>query len=175
MRTHGNLDKDQELNDAAWEASRGAVVGAAKVSRRAVSAYLCKTDMATVGIVLGGSWTRGIPIQSCLVSADIPITKASLLTRLIVVVSRSSSKCSPLSPPTAYCLLTICSFLQMSGMAGGSMIEADKRLRLHEVQMRRHKRTVRDAEVWRRYEEDFNISKAAASSPSSDNGKSDGD
>ena len=33
MRTHGNLDKDQELNDAAWEASRGAVVGAAKVSQ----------------------------------------------------------------------------------------------------------------------------------------------
>lgn len=32
MRTHGNLDKDEELNDAAWEASRGAVVGAAKVS-----------------------------------------------------------------------------------------------------------------------------------------------
>lgn len=59
------------------------------------------------------------------------------------------------------------SFLQMSGMAAGSMIEADKRLRLHEVQMRRYKRTARDAEVWRRYEEDFNISKNP-SSPSSD-------
>ena len=32
--------------------------------------------------------------------------------------------------------------------------------------MRRYKRTARDAEVWRRYEEDFNISKNA-SSPSS--------
>ena len=60
--------------------------------------------------------------------------------------------------------LTSRSFLQMSGMAGGSMIEADKRLRQHEVQMRRYKRTVRDAEVWRRYEEDYNISKQASSS-----------
>lgn len=50
----------------------------------------------------------------------------------------------------------------MSGMAIGSMIEADRRLRLHEVQMRRYKRTVRDAEVWRRYEEDFNIGKASS-------------
>ena len=57
----------------------------------------------------------------------------------------------------------------MSGMALGSMIEADKRLRLHEVQMRRYKRTTRDAEVWRRYEEDFNINKTS----SSPNGKSD--
>lgn len=55
----------------------------------------------------------------------------------------------------------------MSGMAGGSMIEADKRLRLHEVQMRRYKRTARDAEVWRRYEQDFNVSRGTSSADSS--------
>ena len=43
----------------------------------------------------------------------------------------------------------------MSGMAAGSMIEADKRLREHEVSMRKHKRVARDAEVWRRYEQDY--------------------
>lgn len=64
----------------------------------------------------------------------------------------------------------------MSGMAGGSMIEADKRLRQHEVQMRRYKRTVRDAEVWRRYEQDFNISKSAASeAPSGEDASAESD
>jgi hypothetical protein len=42
----------------------------------------------------------------------------------------------------------------MSGMTIGSMIEADRRLRTHELSMRMHKRIARDAEVWRRYEED---------------------
>ncbi|KAK4981970.1 hypothetical protein LTR66_009569 [Elasticomyces elasticus] len=46
-------------------------------------------------------------------------------------------------------------FLQMSGMTLGSMIEADRRLRAHEVMVRRHRRIARDAEVWRRYEQDF--------------------
>jgi len=32
VRKHGSLTHDEEINDAAWEAARGAVVGAAKVS-----------------------------------------------------------------------------------------------------------------------------------------------
>jgi hypothetical protein len=43
----------------------------------------------------------------------------------------------------------------MSGMTIGSMIEADKRLREHEVVVRRQKVMRRDAEVWRRYEADY--------------------
>lgn len=39
--------------------------------------------------------------------------------------------------------------------------------------MRRHKRTTRDAEVWRRYEQDFNISKGASSSSSTTEGPDD--
>lgn len=39
----------------------------------------------------------------------------------------------------------------MSGMAIGSMIEADNRLRAHELEVRKYKRVMRDAEVWRRY------------------------
>lgn len=43
----------------------------------------------------------------------------------------------------------------MSGMTLGSMVEADKRLRAHEVQVRRQRKLAKDAEVWRWYEEDF--------------------
>jgi hypothetical protein len=43
----------------------------------------------------------------------------------------------------------------MSGMTIGSMIEADRRLRAFEVSMRRRKRIERDAEAWRRFENDF--------------------
>nr|POE65138.1 hypothetical protein CFP56_34806 [Quercus suber] len=43
----------------------------------------------------------------------------------------------------------------MSGMTLGSMIEADQRLRMHEVQVRGRKKLARDAEVWRQYQQDF--------------------
>jgi len=43
----------------------------------------------------------------------------------------------------------------MSGMTIGSMIEADQRLREHEKIVRRERRITRDAEVWRRYEADY--------------------
>lgn len=43
----------------------------------------------------------------------------------------------------------------MSGMTIGSVREADKRLRAYEVQARRMRKVRRDAEVWRRYEEDY--------------------
>nr|OQO20654.1 hypothetical protein B0A51_10661 [Rachicladosporium sp. CCFEE 5018] len=52
-------------------------------------------------------------------------------------------------------------FLQMSGMTAGSMIEADRRLRSHEVLVRNQKKVARDAEVWRRYEAEY-LGKAAA-------------
>ncbi len=31
MRQHGSLERDEEANQAAWEAAQGAVLGAAKV------------------------------------------------------------------------------------------------------------------------------------------------
>lgn len=43
----------------------------------------------------------------------------------------------------------------MSGMVVGSMIEADNRLRAHEWSVRQQRKSLRDAEVWRRYEEEF--------------------
>jgi hypothetical protein len=42
-------------------------------------------------------------------------------------------------------------------MTLGGIIEADKRLIAHEKMMRRYHRQKRDAEVWRLYEEDFEI------------------
>ena len=43
----------------------------------------------------------------------------------------------------------------MSGMTFGSIVEADRRLRIHGAWQRQQKKVVRDAEVWRRYEEDY--------------------
>ena len=43
----------------------------------------------------------------------------------------------------------------MSGMTLGSMIEADRRLRAHELVVRKSKRLARDAEVWRAYEKQY--------------------
>lgn len=48
-----------------------------------------------------------------------------------------------------------CSFLQMSGMIFGSVIEADERLRIYGERSRRQKVMARDAAVWRKYEEEF--------------------
>lgn len=43
----------------------------------------------------------------------------------------------------------------MSGMTLGSIIEADQRLRDHGAWQRRQKKVARDAEVWRRYEQEY--------------------
>lgn len=48
-------------------------------------------------------------------------------------------------------------FLQMSGMTAGAIIDADRRLIAHEKMMRNRKKVARDAEVWRRYEEDYQL------------------
>ena len=51
--------------------------------------------------------------------------------------------------------LTPFSYIQMSGMILGGMIEADKRMIAYEHHVRHQRRLRRDMEVWRRYEEDF--------------------
>jgi hypothetical protein len=56
-------------------------------------------------------------------------------------------------------------------MVLGSMMEADKRLREHEILVRNQKKILRDAEVWRRYEEDY---QAQASASSREGGGGDG-
>jgi hypothetical protein len=45
----------------------------------------------------------------------------------------------------------------MSGMTFGSIVEADRRLRIHGAWQRQQKKVIRDAEVWRRYEEDYGL------------------
>ncbi|KAK7534361.1 uncharacterized protein J3D65DRAFT_483392 [Phyllosticta citribraziliensis] len=104
MRRHGSLEKDEEINSAAWVAARGAGVGAARWGIYSA-------------ILAGAGW------------AFSPIYR-NLTVQFKV-------------------------FLQMSGMIFGSMIEADRRLIQHEQVMRAQKRLVRDAEMWRHYEEEF--------------------
>jgi len=57
------------------------------------------------------------------------------------------------------------SFLQMSGMTFGSIVEADRRLRIHGAWQRQQKKVIRDAEVWRRYEEDYDLQRKTGSTP----------
>ncbi|KAG8630053.1 hypothetical protein KVT40_001672 [Elsinoe batatas] len=60
-----------------------------------------------------------------------------------------------LSPMYRGLTLQFKAFLQMSSMTFGSIIEADQRLRQHEVLVRQQKKIARDAEVWRRYETEY--------------------
>lgn len=46
-------------------------------------------------------------------------------------------------------------YLQMSGMTIGGCVEAERRMREHEQRTRRMRKIRRDAEVWRRYEQDY--------------------
>jgi hypothetical protein len=55
----------------------------------------------------------------------------------------------------------------MSGMTFGSIIEADRRLRIHGAWQRQQKKVARDAEVWRRYEEDYELQSKAGSAGAS--------
>ncbi|KAI9878734.1 MAG: hypothetical protein M1830_010640 [Pleopsidium flavum] len=124
MRQHASLQKDDEANAAAYEAAKGAVVGAAKVT---ALPFLSPTQIVhsrmTPGAFPWGAATAFLGAAGYLLS---PIYRG--LTVQFKV------------------------FLQMSGMTIGSMIEADRRLRDYEVTVRRNKRLARDAAVWDRYE-----------------------
>ncbi|WPG97461.1 Hypothetical protein R9X50_00023700 [Acrodontium crateriforme] len=105
-RKHASLAKDEELDEAAWVAARGAVVGAAK-------------------------WGAFSAVAAGVAFMYSPIYRG--LTFQFKV------------------------FIQMSGMTLGSMIEADRRLRSHELAVRRHKALARDAEIWKRYQQDHDL------------------
>ncbi|KAK5166123.1 uncharacterized protein LTR77_008384 [Saxophila tyrrhenica] len=124
-RTRGSLTKDAELNDAAWVAARGATVGAAKWGLFSAAAAAVAYNFSPI--------YRGLTFQFKVYVSLLP-----------------NHLFGPLL--NAHCYTR---FLQMSGMCIGSMIEADKRLRAHELLMRQRKRIARDAEVWRRYEEEL--------------------
>jgi hypothetical protein len=47
------------------------------------------------------------------------------------------------------------SYIQMSAMVFGGMLEADSRLMAYQLRMRNEKRLARDMEVWRRYEAEY--------------------
>lgn len=51
--------------------------------------------------------------------------------------------------------MSFSSYIQMSGMVVGSMIEADHRLREYEARMRMHKRLMRDKAMWENFERQY--------------------
>ncbi|KAI5198720.1 hypothetical protein E4T38_07371 [Aureobasidium subglaciale] len=129
---HGKLDTE-ETNAAAWQATRGAVTGAARV--RSYPQFFEEQRLSVL---------------------------AALLTGPIVghIFRRRGWHCVCLFTNIPWFDYTIQSvsaypFLQMSGMIFGSVIEADERLRIYGERSRRQKVMARDAAVWRRYEEEF--------------------
>ncbi|EGP85085.1 unnamed protein product [Zymoseptoria tritici ST99CH_1A5] len=104
MRKHGSLTQDEEVNEAAWVAGRGAAVGAAKWG-------IFSAIAAGVGMMYS------------------PLYRGTTIPFKV--------------------------FLQMSGMTLGSIIEADHRLIAHGKTVRARKKMAKDAEVWRRFEEDY--------------------
>lgn len=75
--------------------------------------------------------------------------------RQFIVEQRFNSKCKKGSHAHYFKLTLRCSYLQMSGMVLGGMIEADWRLRQYENQMRMQRRWMREKAKWQRYEEEF--------------------
>ncbi|KAF2261088.1 hypothetical protein CC78DRAFT_500747, partial [Lojkania enalia] len=104
MRHRASLTKDQETNDAAWEAARGALSGAAK-------------------------WGVFMGLFGATAYAFSPVYRG------LTVQFKT--------------------YIQMSGMIVGGMVEGDRRMRAYELQIRHQKRLTRDMEIWRRYEEDY--------------------
>ncbi|KAI9697952.1 MAG: hypothetical protein M1836_004305 [Candelina mexicana] len=134
MRQHGSLEKDSEVNAAAWEAARGAVSGAARWG-------LYFGVLGAAGFAFSPIY-RGLTVQFK-VSVPHPSYQTILFVRSSIHRVQELMKKSTIS------------FLQMSGMTIGSMIEADRRLRKYEGTVRREKRLVRDARVWDRYEREY--------------------
>ncbi|KAF2238703.1 hypothetical protein EV356DRAFT_269121 [Viridothelium virens] len=150
MREHGNLDTT-EANAAAWQAARGAVTGAARWG------LFC----GLAGI-LGYTFSplyRGLTIQfkvyvfflaPCSECNHQPQDSTVEISHYGPLGKKENKKKKNLEANRSPF-----SFLQMSGMTVGSMIEADKRLRAYEVEVRRQKKLARDAQMWRRYEQDY--------------------
>lgn len=105
------------------------------------------TNITTVGHLLRHRRPSSLPIQPRLPGPDLPIQS-------VHAFAFRNSIPVPLTPYLR--------FLQMSGMTAGSIIEADKRLRDHGAWQRRQKKVLRDAEVWRKYEEDYEEKAVAA-------------
>ncbi|RAR14299.1 Der1-like protein [Stemphylium lycopersici] len=104
VRQHGSLERDEETNEAAWEAARGALVGGTKWG-------------AFFAVAGGVAYT--------------------------------------LSPVYRGLTIQFKTYIQMSGMILGGMLEADKRMVNYQHRVRHHKRLARDMEIWRRYEDSY--------------------
>ena len=121
--------KDAEAVDAGWEATRGAIYGALKWG--AVTAVL-----GGIGYAVSPLY-RGLTVQFKVYVHFLYSKPTSSLSSLILN--------GPLGD----------SYIQMSGMVFGSMIEADYRLREYEARVRIQKRLQRDRAMWQKFEEEY--------------------
>ncbi|KAK8221184.1 hypothetical protein IWZ01DRAFT_490072 [Phyllosticta capitalensis] len=132
MRRHGSLEKDEEINSAAWVAARGAGVGAAKWGIYSA-------------VLAGAGWMFSPIYRNFTIQFKVFLQMSGMIFGRLV------------QPPSPFRT----SLLKIPH----SMVEADRRLIAHEQLMRAQKRRVRDAEMWRQYEEEFEDDVGAEPAP----------
>jgi hypothetical protein len=117
--------KGEEADNAAWEATRGAIYGALK--------------WGAVTAALGGLGYKFSPLYRGLtIQFKVYVQTTLIWPCSLVSVLRLQN-----------------SYIQMSGMVFGSMIEADYRLREYEARVRLQKRLQRDRAMWAKFEEQY--------------------
>ncbi|EKD14893.1 imidazoleglycerol-phosphate dehydratase [Drepanopeziza brunnea f. sp. 'multigermtubi' MB_m1] len=125
MHTSGGL-RSEEASDAAWEAGRGAVVGAAK--------------WGFFSAILGGVGWRISPIYKGL-TIQFKVCQVGNIRTQLGRMWNVKWKANCVS--------------MLKGMILGACLEADQRVREYEAKVRMHKRMVRDRAVWESYEKEF--------------------
>lgn len=131
MRSHDAL-KNEEANVAAWEASKGGLVGAAKWG-------------AVTGAVGALAYFTSPLYRSMTIQFKVYVQASDVL----VHVTRSIAH-------------TACRFLQMSGMVLGGMVEAELRLQEFEAQMRLRRKVMAEQARWKHYEQELAESSAGS-------------
>lgn len=154
-----DLKNDEELKAAYWEAARGGAAGAAKVCTFLHFIVRLSRSILKVSKFLTGFT---LPIIDQLTLLSVGICRPRVGNRRLLLESFiPRSHASIQGVCRSHLLLLIgsinfpYSFLQISIMTLGGIIEADKRLIAHEKMMRRHHRQKRDSEIWRLYKEDL--------------------
>ena len=155
MKHHGSL-RDEEATAGAWEAGRGAAIGATKV-RTYVGYFINNANQSSGVSVLPYLAQRCTDFRHC-------IDHLQFNTRWMY-------HCSGI---WSLALLTALRFIQMSGMILGGCLDADRRLREYEAKVRVRKRLGMDQTAWEQYELEFaemraREQRAAAAAANKDN------
>ncbi|THW79383.1 hypothetical protein D6D19_01232 [Aureobasidium pullulans] len=143
---HGKLDSE-ETNAAAWQATRGAVTGAARWG--IYSAVAAGIAYAYSPVYRGLTIQFKVYVFIFLVFSQVTSYAGGHSWHVISHFLQAHKHM------LYFDMLASLSRPNMSGMIFGSVIEADERLRIYGERSRRQKVMARDAAVWRKYEEEF--------------------